>query len=364
MIGDKLAAGITNAMTDAPRPLAVIHSTAPIRICDNGCWTDTWFAGRGQVFNVAVSPLAEVQLAIFEAGGAAPPPVIHAEDFGETYQMGREVPPWGRHPLLEAAISSMKIPAGLRLEVTIHSEAPAGAGTGTSAAVTVALLGALDALTPGRLTPHQVAEAAQRVETDLLGRQCGIQDQLASAHGGINYIEMFAYPRASVSSLDLPDSIRWEFERRLLLIYLGKSHDSSAIHEAVIRSLEDAGPDSPALAELRGAARRSRDALLAGDFEALGRAMTESTEAQGRLHSELVGTEAREVIEIAKRHGALGFKVNGAGGEGGSLTLLCGGSSAGKRALVRDIEQASPAFRNIPIHLSRHGLRVWRQGLS
>jgi D-glycero-alpha-D-manno-heptose-7-phosphate kinase len=89
--------------------------------------------------------------------------------------------------------------------------------------------------------------------------------------------------------------------------------------------------------------------------------MVESTEAQGRLHPALVGTEAQRVIPIAKEHGALGWKVNGAGGEGGSLTLLCGESSSAKRALVRDIEQDSPAFRGIPIYLSRHGVRVWRQ---
>jgi D-glycero-alpha-D-manno-heptose-7-phosphate kinase len=89
--------------------------------------------------------------------------------------------------------------------------------------------------------------------------------------------------------------------------------------------------------------------------------MTESTEAQGRLHPALVGTEARRVIEIAKAHGALGWKVNGAGGEGGSLTLLCGESSTRKRALVREIEQDCAAFRSIPVYLSRHGLRVWRQ---
>ncbi len=278
--------------------------------------------------------------------------------------MRNEAPPWGPHPLLEAAIAYMKVPPDLRLEVAIHSAAPPGAGTGTSAAVTVALVGALDALTPGRLTPPQVADAAQRVETEMLGRQCGIQDQIASAYGGINYIEMFAYPQATVSPVRAPDPIWWEFERRLLLVYLGKSHDSSAIHESVIRALEDAGPDSAALALLRSQASRSRDALLAGDFAGLGRAMTESTEAQARLHPALVGTQAREVIEIAKSHGALGWKVNGAGGEGGSLTLLCGANSAMKRALVRDIEQASAAFRNIPIRLSPHGLRVWRQELG
>jgi D-glycero-alpha-D-manno-heptose-7-phosphate kinase len=353
-------------MAERRRPLAVVSSVAPIRICDNGCWTDTWFAGHGQVFNIAVNPCVEVQVAVRRAEGGEPADrvVLHPENFGERYAVRREAPPWGPHPLLEAAIAYMKVPRDLRLEVTIHSEAPAGAGTGTSAAVTVALVGALDALTPGRLTAHEVAAAAQRVETEMLRRQCGIQDQLASAYGGINYIEMFVYPHASVSPILLPDPVWWELERRLVLVYLGKSHDSSTIHEAVIRSLETAGPDSPALVDLRRTAARSRDALYAADFDALGRTMTESTEAQGRLHPALVGTEARRVIEIAKAHGALGWKVNGAGGEGGSLTLLCNERSEAKRTLVREIEQDSPAFRRIPIYLARHGLRVWRQDLS
>jgi D-glycero-alpha-D-manno-heptose-7-phosphate kinase len=345
------------------RPLAVVNSVAPIRICDNGCWTDTWFAGHGRVFNVAVYPYAEVQVAV-RLGGGGDRVVLHPENFGGPYAVRHEAPPWGPHPLLEAAIAYMKVPKDLRLEVSIHSEAPAGAGTGTSAAVTVALIGALDALTPGRLTPHEVAAAAQRVETEMLHRQCGIQDQLASAYGGISYIEMFAYPHASVSPVLVPNPVWWELERRLLLVYLGKSHDSSALHEQVIRSLESAGPDSPAIASLRRTAPRSRDALYAGDFAALGQAMTESTEGQERLHPALVGSEARRVIEISRAHGALGWKINGAGGEGGSLTLLCGESSARKRALVREIEEENPGIRSIPIYLSRHGLRVWRQDLG
>ncbi len=195
----------------------------------------------------------------------------------------------------------------------------------------------------------------------MLHRQCGIQDQLASAYGGVSFIEMFVYPHASVSPVRVPDPVWWELERRLVLVYLGRSHDSSAIHETVIRSLENAGPDSPAIVDLRRTAPRSRDALYAGDFAGLGRAMTESTQAQERLHPALVGGDARRVIEVARAHGALGWKVNGAGGEGGSLTLLCGERSSAKRALVREIEAESPAYRSIPIRLSRHGVRVWRQ---
>jgi D-glycero-alpha-D-manno-heptose-7-phosphate kinase len=255
----------------------------------------------------------------------------------------------------------MRLPPDLSFEVTIYSEAPSGASTGTSAAVTVALIGGLDMLTPGRMTPHEVASAAQKIETEMLGQQSGIQDQLCSAYGGINYIEMFHYPHASVSTIQVPNATWWELERRLTLVYLGKSHRSSDVHRMVIRSLEDAGPDCKQLEDLRKTAARSRDALYAGDFAALGAAMIENTEAQSRLHPAIVSAEAVRVIEIAKAHGALGWKVNGAGGEGGSLTILCDAAAQVKRAMLRAIEQENPRFKNIPIYLSRYGLRVWKQ---
>jgi D-glycero-alpha-D-manno-heptose-7-phosphate kinase len=350
---------------DVRKPLHIINSVAPIRICDNGGWTDTWFAGYGSIFNIGVYPYAEVQIAVYRWEGQEDRVVIHAENYGERYTVNpQQHQGWTRHPLIEAAIEYMQLPQNLAFEVTLFSEAPSGASTGTSAAVTVALIGALDCLTPGRMTPHEVAHAAQKVETEMLHQQCGIQDQLCSAYGGINYIEMFQYPYASVSQIQVPNAIWWELERRLALIFLGKSHSSSSVHEKVIRGLENAGPNCQQLVDLRQTAGRSRDALYSGDFAALGQAMIANTEAQARLHPDLVCAEAWQIIEIARAHGAIGWKVNGAGGDGGSLTLLCSESSFAKRAMIRAIEQENPLFKNIPIYLSRFGLRTWEQDLD
>ncbi|MEE9616644.1 MAG: GHMP kinase [Anaerolineae bacterium] len=346
-------------MREQERPLRIINSVAPIRICDNGGWTDTWFAEYGKIFNIGVYPYAEVQIEVYPYDGREERIIIYAENYGERYVRHLERPAWDRHPLLEAAIERMAVPDDVAFQVTIYSEAPAGASTGTSAAVTVALIGGLDCLTPGRLTPHEVAYVAQSVEVDLLKQQCGIQDQLCAAYGGINYIEMFQYPYATVSQIRVPDSIWWELERRLALIYLGKSHHSSQVHERVIRRLEDAGPTARQLEALRATAGPSRDALYAGDFVALGQAMIQNTEAQRNLHPDLISPDAQRVIEIARAHGALGWKVNGAGGEGGSLTILCGPLSHARRAMIREIEEESPLFQDVPIYLSRFGLRIW-----
>ncbi len=345
----------------ARRPLRVINSVAPIRICDNGGWTDTWFAQHGKIFNIGVYPYVEVQIEVFPYDAYKDRIVLYAENYGERFTVNPEAPGWDQHPLLEAAIERMGVPEEHAIQATIFSEAPSGCSTGTSAAVTVALIGALDRLTPGQLSPHEVAYTAHAVEVEMLKQQSGIQDQLCSAYGGINFIEMFEYPYASVSPIFVGNPTWWELERRLALIYLGKSHVSSDVHEKVIAELEDEGPETARLQDLRVTAEKSRDALYAGDFAALGAAMIENTAAQGRLHPDLISHDARAVIEIAKGYGAVGWKVNGAGGEGGSVTLLCPALSYVKREMLRAIQAENPLYRSIPIYLSRFGLRIWEQ---
>ncbi|HEU5103875.1 MAG TPA: GHMP kinase [Roseiflexaceae bacterium] len=347
------------AYSEADKPLRVINAVAPIRICDNGGWTDTWFAGHGKIFNIGVYPYVEVQVAIHPRETRPDWIMLHAENYGERYAIEPGQPSYQRHPLLEAAVEEVMPPEQYALEISIHSEVPAGASTGTSAAVSVALIGALDCLTPGRMTAHEVAYAAHRVETERLKLQSGIQDQLCAAYGALNYIDMFRYPYATVSQIQVPNSIWWELERRLVLIFLGKTHSSSAVHEQVIAGLESEGGSSPRLHALRRAAERSRDAIYAGDFTALGRAMIDNTTAQAELHTSLISDDARQLIAIAQEHGAIGWKVNGAGGEGGSVTLLCGPSASARRNLLRTIVEVNPLFQPIPTYLSRTGLRVW-----
>src|ERR671913_384853 len=66
-------------------PLRTIHATAPIRICDNGGWTDTWFARHGKVFNIAVRPVVSVRIEAFPGGTRAARVVLHAENYRLRY---------------------------------------------------------------------------------------------------------------------------------------------------------------------------------------------------------------------------------------------------------------------------------------
>lgn len=335
----------------------IVNAVAPIRVCDIGGWTDTWFSVFGAIFNIAVYPYAEVQIHCQTELCSGDQVGLTVENFGDTYSVNRQITTYTKHPLLEAAVDLMSLPEQMGIRINIYSDAPPGASTGTSAAVSVALIAALDALTVGRLTPHEVAQLAQFIETEKLGLQCGIQDQIASAYGGINFIDMHAYPKAVVSPVSVPNDIWWELERRLSVIYIGAPHSSSEIHKRVISGLGPNPEQDERLCRMRRLARKAKDAMFEGDWVTLGNVMNENTDVQRMLHPDLVCPGFEEVISIAVGYGALGCKVNGAGGDGGSITILSDGDMRRKRAMLRDLEER---FTVLPIYLARQGLRVWK----
>ena len=208
------------------------------------------------------------------------------------------------------------------------------------------------------MAKQEIAGAAHAVETVHLGQQSGIQDQLCAAFGGANFIEITEYPRAMVSPLPLPDPIRRALDRRLALVYLGRPHSSSAVHEKVVKNLEQLGPDCAPLDALRRAAEHARDALVGGDLAALGLAMRDNTSVQAQLHTELVHHDAWRAIEIADAHGAAGWKVNGAGGDGDRSRFLRAMSRDRSAKWSRRCRRQSRLVQ-IPIVISRGGLRVW-----
>lgn len=338
-------------------PGDVVTAVAPVRVCDLGGWTDTWFAGHGKVCNIAVAPLVEVRVEVGALDVAEVRVTLDVADFGDRYGFEPGRGP-GRHPLLEAAVDEVGVPGGVALSIRVSSGVPAGCSTGTSAAVSVALVGALDALTPGRRSPAELARVAHRIEVERLGRQSGVQDQLCAALGGINFIEVDPYPEARATALGVPAPFRDELERRLLLLYLGQPHESSQVHERVIGRLVREGQDAPQLKALRACAVMGRDAVVARDLDALGRAMVRNTDAQAQLHEDLVSAQAQRAIDIAAAHGASGWKINGAGGDGGSVSILCGLDPQRRVAMERALAEDDPLLRVIPVRLSERGLQV------
>jgi D-glycero-alpha-D-manno-heptose-7-phosphate kinase len=326
----------------------VIESSTPVRICDIGGWTDTWFGGPGRVLNIAVTPGVAVSI---RSTAGSDRVTLEVETFGDQYPIVPGASRIPRHPLLEAAVDAFPPPRDLAVEVRVRSAVPAGCGTGTSASVAVALLGALATLRLEERSRRYLAYEAHRLEVGVLGIESGIQDQLSAALGGTNYIEIDRYPEATVHPMPL-----WkELNQRLTLVYLGRAHDSSGVHRQVIEDVRCRG--SGAFSRLRDAAIAARDAVLARDLDAFAQAMIANTEAQMSLHPDLVGADARRVIEIATGLGAVGWKVNGAGGEGGSLTILSD-TTESKETLDHHVAMSGEGYTVIPVQASPVGLQV------
>ena len=121
----------------------------------------------------------------------------------------------------------------------------------------------------------------------------------------------------------------------------------------------NAAQGDPRIETLRKLAVDARDAVSAGNLEALGRVMNRNTEMQRALHPGLVCDKFEDIIKIANFFGVSGCKVNGAGGDGGSITILGDGEKKKKKELLHTLEEKG--YPSIPVSLSPRGVRVWEK---
>lgn len=330
--------------------MPIIRARAPVRFCDLGGWTDTRLVEEGWVLNFAASLYTHVTLRVVEGTGID----IESCDTAEFERVRdiRELEYNSVLDLFKAAIKRSKLPGGLQL--TVRSDAPPASGLGSSAAMGVATMAAVTRHLGRHLLPYEVARESQALEVEELGLECGVQDQLAAAYGGINFMHV-RYPEATVFPVPLDNATLSELEDRFLLVYTGKSHFSSGMHQKVIAAFEsgDAGT-LRAFDTLAACAREGKDALLAGDLERFAAAMNENWEAQKQLHPDITTAQVDELQARTREAGAVGFKLNGAGG-GGTATLLC---QRNRNHLVRRAVEAA-GMQVLPAKIDPGGLRTW-----
>jgi len=326
-------------------------ASAPVRTADIGGWTDTWFARVGAVCNIAIEHRAQVTI-VHDPDASATVDLALAIT-GERYSFHPGAAP-GRHPIIEYAISAA-MPKG-SMAITIDNSIEPGSGLGTSAAVMVALVAGVLACGGHQVDPADVATRAHRYETST-GKQSGVQDHWASAWGGISLLTI-EYPAVARTPVVLTAATTAELQRRLHTVYLGSPHASSALHDEVIARLET--QRAPCLDDMRTAAMAAAAALAGGDLDAYGAALSTHHEAVRTMHSGLIGRDAIELVALASSFGASGWKVNGAGGEGGSMVVL-GPSDAAANTALRAAITARSGWHMIQAALGADGVRVERQ---
>ena len=322
-----------------------IVAKAPVRVCDLGGWTDTWFAKRGLVCNIALGPGVTVQILPTAKPGDRRL-VLAAHGIRLDLDASNTVP---GHPMIEAIVRAY--PNAVGTEIRIDSTVPPGSGVGTSASVGVALAAALRAHRGLAVDQHDVAVEAHRLETST-GMQSGVQDHAAAAFGGISLIDV-EYPGFTVSTVPVSEVTLAALAARLQTVYFGRPHQSSAIHSEVIRRLENSDPE-PLLRPIRTLAADGASALASGDLDTYARILMASVEAQRALDPELVSSDADRIVRWCAELGA-GAKVNGAGGDGGSLTVLLPVGADAAAELLRRIDAVS-GWRRLVLAPEPHAL--------
>jgi D-glycero-alpha-D-manno-heptose-7-phosphate kinase len=187
--------------------------------------------------------------------------------------------------------------------------------------MTVALIRALAGYLDEPMTPGEVAALACEIEIVQLGMPIGRQDQYASAFGGVNAIS-FARDGVAVAPLRLRPAALTALNARLLLFFTGQTRHSSQILTQQRRDSKRKPATVESLHRIKALASEIRDALLAEDFDGLGALLDEGWREKKRLSPAISSGAIDEWYAQARRAGALGGKITGAGG-GGFLLLYC-----------------------------------------
>lgn len=203
----------------------------------------------------------------------------------------------------------------------IRSMIPAGAGLGSSAAVTVATLACLRSLQGARLDPSALARDAFDVEHEVQGRASPIDTSTSAAGGGV-----LVGPTQGEDLLWTisRDTRRWSLHRcslPALAFVVGNTGISAATGPLVagVKGRVDASPQAAAMVkEIGQITLEGLAALKAHDLEKAGRLMDRDHELLNALG---VGHPMLDKLVAAARRHSYGAKLTGAGG-GGSMFAL------------------------------------------
>jgi D-glycero-alpha-D-manno-heptose-7-phosphate kinase len=218
------------------------------------------------------------------------------------------------HPILRVAL--VEHWNGEPLELASLADVPAGTGLGSSGAYTVCAVRALAGLEGAEL-----AEAACRIEIELLGRTVGKQDQYAAVHGGINALT-FRPDGVDVRRLELPPESAEALRERFLLFYTGGSRSASQVlSDQVNRTLAGDPEVRENLRRTGELARQTCAALEAGDLHGCGELMNRSWETKRDRAVGVVPPALADLRDLALARGGTGAMLMGAGG-GGFLLVL------------------------------------------
>ena len=341
--------------------MTTIHASAPLRIDLAGGTLDIWpihlaLPQPGVTVNAAIDLPAEAWVEVRPGWSRIS---LESVDQGARHEfedvaalahaLRSEHPPL---PLLAHALLASGLRGGVRVKT--HARSPKGAGLGGSSALLVALLAALGLAEDQKHRAKTLIQLAQDTETRLLGKPTGYQDFYPPFYGGCLALE--GAP-GGVRPEPIQDVLLSELDGRLRLIYTGEPHHSGMTNWGVVKAFLEGRPHAvKSLLAIADNARAVRAALREGDLDTALEGAVEDGRLRKRMAPRISTPTIKAVDQLAKRGGALGTKILGAGG-GGCVLVILGPDTDPERL---DARLADGPGEVLPLSLTAQGLRLER----
>lgn len=337
----------------------IYRSKAPLRIGLAGGGTDVspycdLFGGA--ILNATVSLYAYANLELVEDNLIT----LQAADRGEqlVYEKTAFLPIDGKLDLLKGVYNRIqqdyRFPdKGFKLHTFV--DAPAGSGLGTSSTLVVAIVGAFAEMLKLPLGEYDIAHYAYDIERNDLKLAGGRQDQYAATFGGVNYMEFYADDKVIVNPLRIKPQYLSELENNLVLFFTATSRESATIikeQQKNVLAKDDAS--IAAMHQLKEQSRQMKEALLTGRLNEIGEILDFGFQQKRKMAANISNSKIEDIYGAAKKAGASGGKISGAGG-GGFMTFYCPGNTR-----YKVIEALKPFGGDVKqYNFTRYGLSTW-----
>ncbi|KKK49612.1 hypothetical protein LCGC14_3133310, partial [marine sediment metagenome] len=223
-----------------------------------------------------------------------------------------------KHDLVRESMRKTGVEKGV--EITTLADVPSeGTGLGSSSSVTVGLLNTFYLYQVQSQPAAILARQACEIEINILKRPIGKQDQYSAAFGNLNLIKFNPDDTVILEHLSIDEEVKRELEANLMLIYTGITRRSSDILSKQKKNIKD---KISVLNDIRDMVEEGKEYLIKGKLDDFGKLLHQGWERKKILAQGINNPLIEEIYQAARKAGALGGKICGAGG-GGFLLIYC-----------------------------------------
>lgn len=251
------------------------------------------------------------------------------------------------HELVRESLRKTGITQGV--EIATMADIPSeGSGLGSSSTVTVGLLNAMYAYLGTPVTHEQLAKEACEIEIDVLGKPIGIQDQYIAAYGGHRFLFFGRDNQICVQHLGLNEQQIRKLNQNLLLFYTNIARKAESVLTEQVQNMDT---KVAVLRQMKALALQAKTALEVHAFDEFGALLDESWQLKKQLASRISNSVIDDMYNAARKAGAIGGKITGAGG-GGFLLLYCPPQQQ------EEVRHVLRELRELPFRLEPTGSKV------